>query len=176
MKSPGSQVLLDRATLLVMAVACLAAMAVIVVWGWGHAETLPTVNASLNAAAGVLLVVGWALIKGRRERAHARVMLAAFVTSIAFLTSYVVYHLQVHHREFSGPSSIRPIYLTILISHVLLAATVPFLAGRTIWLAVADRRPAHRRLAWWTLPIWLYVSVTGVLIYAMLYHLYPAAG
>jgi uncharacterized membrane protein YozB (DUF420 family) len=134
---------------------------------------LPAVNAALNALATVLLISGWLLIKARRETAHKRVMLAAFVVSIAFLACYLVYHYHVGSVRFTGPSSVRVVYLAILASHVVLAAVVPVLAVITIYLGLTDRRQKHRRLARWTLPIWLYVSVTGVVIYVMLYQLYP---
>ena len=138
-------------------------------------QFLPTVNAALNAAATVLLVTGLVLIKRGRETAHKRAMLAAFVVSMMFLACYLAYHAQAGHVKFSGPEPVRSIYLAILGSHVLLAATVPFLAGTTIYLGLRDRRAGHRRLAVWTFPIWLYVSITGVVIYLMLYHLYPPA-
>jgi uncharacterized membrane protein YozB (DUF420 family) len=137
-------------------------------------EQLPTVNATLNALAAVLLVTGWAQIKAGRERAHKVTMLSAFAVSIAFLTCYLIYHYHKLSVKFEGPPSVRPVYYTILISHVILAATVPFLASTTIYLGLRDRRARHRRLARWTFPIWLYVSITGVVIYAMLYHIYPA--
>jgi uncharacterized membrane protein YozB (DUF420 family) len=136
-------------------------------------QYLPTVNASLNATATVLLVIGYWLIKQRREVAHKRVMLTAFGVSMLFLTCYLIYHAQVGHVKFPGPEPIRTAYYVMLISHVLLAAIVPVLAGRTIYLGLRDRRATHRRWAKWTFPIWLYVSITGVLIYFMLYHLYP---
>jgi uncharacterized membrane protein YozB (DUF420 family) len=139
-------------------------------------EQLPAVNATLNALATVLLVCGWVLIKARRERAHKITMLTAFAVSCAFLACYLVYHYHVGSVPFGGPSAVRAVYLSILASHVVLAATVPFLAGITIYLGLADRRKQHRGLAHWTFPIWLYVSVTGVVIYVMLYHLYPPAG
>jgi putative membrane protein len=138
-------------------------------------QYLPTVNAALNAAATVLLVAGFVLIKRGRELAHKRAMLAAFVVSMMFLACYLAYHAQAGHVKFGGPEPVRSIYLAILGSHVLLAATVPFLAGATLYLGLRDRRAGHRRLAVWTFPIWLYVSVTGVVIYVMLYHLYPPA-
>lgn len=138
-----------------------------------NAEQLPAVNAALNALATVLLVCGWLLIKARRERAHKAVMLSAFGVSIAFLTCYVIYHVQVGSVRFAGPSAVRAVYLVILATHVVLAAVVPVLAIITIYLGLKDRRAKHRRIARWTLPIWLYVSVTGVVIYVMLYHLYP---
>ena len=138
-----------------------------------HVEQLPLVNATLNGLAAVLLVAGWALIKRGRERAHKITMLTAFGVSCVFLTCYLVYHYHVGSVPFTGPPVVRAAYLTILLTHVVLAATVPFLAGTTIYLGLSDRRQRHRQLARWTLPIWLYVSVTGVVIYVMLYHLYP---
>lgn len=136
---------------------------------------LPVVNAALNATATVLLVVGYALIKRRRETAHRNTMLTAFAVSVAFLTCYLVYHYEVGSVKFTDPSPVRYVYYAILASHVLLAMTVPMLAIVTIWAGLADRRERHRRWAHWTYPIWLYVSVTGVVIYVMLYHLYPSA-
>jgi putative membrane protein len=134
---------------------------------------LATVDAALNATATVLLVVGWLLIKGRRETAHKWVMLSAFAVSCIFLACYVKHHLEVGHVEFPGAGVARLVYLAILIPHIILAATVPVLAIITIYFGLRDRRAAHRRVARWTFPIWLYVSVTGVVIYWMLYHLYP---
>jgi len=136
-------------------------------------EDLPAVNASLNALAAVLLVLGWGQIKLGRERSHKILMLTAFAVSIAFLTCYLIYHYHKLSVHFQGPPSVRPIYYTILISHVLLAATVPFLASITIYLGLSDRRARHRQFARWTFPIWLYVSITGVVIYMMLYQLFP---
>ncbi len=136
-------------------------------------EQLPAVNATLNAIAAVLLIVGWLLIKSGRERAHKNTMLSAFAVSIAFLACYLVYHFQVGSVKFTGPSPVREAYLTLLASHVILAAAVPVLAVITIYLGLRDRRQKHRKVARWTFPIWLYVSVTGVVIYVMLYHLYP---
>lgn len=134
---------------------------------------LPAVNASLNALATVLLLTGYVLIKQRREQAHKRTMLTAFGVSVVFLVCYLVYHRYAGHVKFGGPSPVREFYYALLISHILLAVTVPFLAVATIYLGLKDRRVAHRRLAHWTFPIWLYVSITGVVIYVMLYHLYP---
>ena len=129
----------------------------------------------LNALAAILLLVGWAQIKTGRERAHKISMLSAFAVSIAFLGCYLVYHFVRGHVPFEGPQELRGVYYTMLITHVLLAATVPFLAGVTIYLGLKDRRAKHRQLARWTFPIWLYVSITGVVIYVTLYHLYPAS-
>ena len=138
---------------------------------------LPAVNALLNATATVLLVAGYALIKRRRETAHRNTMLAAFGVSAAFLACYLTYHLSPGNamKKFTGPPPVSYFYYAILITHIFLAAAVPFLAAATIYLGLRDRRVAHRRLAQWTFPIWLYVSVTGVVIYLMLYHLYPSS-
>jgi putative membrane protein len=140
---------------------------------WVH--YLPTANATLNATATVLLVWGYVLIKLRRETAHKRVMLTAFAVSIAFLICYLIYHKMVGHVVFQGPPNARAFYYVILCSHIPLAFTVPVLACITIYLGYRDRRARHKRWAKWTFPIWLYVSITGVMIYVMLYHLYPAA-
>ena len=140
---------------------------------------MPTLNAALNALATVLLVVGYLLIKQRREAAHKRVMLSAFGVSIVFLLSYLTYHQLLYVNEgrrgvpFTGPEPIRTLYLGMLISHVLLAVAVPVLAIGTIYHGYRDNRPKHRAWARWAFPIWLYVSVTGVVIYVMLYHVYP---
>jgi len=133
---------------------------------------LPVVNACLNSIATVLLVTGYVLIRRGAETAHKRVMLSAFGVSNLFLVSYLVYHYTVGHVAFTGPSPVREIYYGMLFTHVVLAATVPFLAIATIWLGFRDRRQSHRRLARWTLPIWLYVSITGVIVYVMLYQVY----
>ncbi|QDU98464.1 DUF420 domain-containing protein [Lignipirellula cremea] len=141
-------------------------------------DLLPHVNATLNAVAGVLLAIGYVLIKQRRETAHKRVMLSAFGVSILFLISYLTYHYIIGgQRSFpkEAPSAVRAFYFLVLISHILLAAITPFLAVATIYLGLRERRAAHVRLARWTFPIWMYVSITGVIVYLMLYHLYPAA-
>ena len=140
------------------------------------AHPLVTVNAALNGLATVLLVAGYVLIKRKRETAHRNVMLAAFGVSVAFLACYLVYHIVImggKSTPFTATGPVRLVYFTILVSHVILAAAVPFLAAANIYLGLADRRYRHRRLARWTYPIWLYVSITGVVIYLMLYHLYP---
>jgi uncharacterized membrane protein YozB (DUF420 family) len=137
--------------------------------------TLPAINASLNALATVLLVIGYLLIKRRRETAHKWTMLAAFGVSVLFLICYLVYHSQAGSKTFAGPPPISYLYYAILISHIILAAAVPVLAGMTIWWGYTDQRLRHVRLARWTFPIWLYVSITGVVIYWMLYHLYAHA-
>jgi len=140
-------------------------------------SALPHVNAALNALATVLLVAGYVQIKRRQEAAHKWTMLACFGVSIAFLASYLTYHFNIPggSKRFPTypPDAVRYAYYAILVSHVLLAATVPFLAVTTIWLGLADYRRWHRKLAWWSFPIWLYVSITGVVVYFMLYQLYP---
>jgi uncharacterized membrane protein YozB (DUF420 family) len=138
-----------------------------------HVEQLPAVNAALNALATVLLVVGFLLIKAGRVGAHKATMLTAFGVSIVFLGCYLVYHYHVGSVRFAGPSGVRMVYLVILASHVVLAAVVPILAVATIYLGLAKRFSTHRKLARWTFPIWLYVSITGVVVYVMLYQLYP---
>ncbi len=129
---------------------------------------LPTLNAILNSLATILLVVGYVLIRRRRWQAHRNVMVAALVCSTLFLTSYLIYHAQVGSVRFQGTGTVRTVYLTILLTHTVLAAFVPFLAVITVWRAWRQRE-RHARIARWTLPIWLYVSVTGVVVYWMLY-------
>jgi uncharacterized membrane protein YozB (DUF420 family) len=133
---------------------------------------LPAVNATLNGIATVFLVSGYVLIRKGRREAHRRAMLAAFATSVLFLISYVVYHANAGSRPFPGQGPIRAVYFFILITHIVLAAAVPFLAIVTLWRALAERFDRHVPIARWTLPIWLYVSVTGVLVYLMLYQMY----
>lgn len=132
---------------------------------------LPTVNAVLNATAAVLLVAGYTLIRRGRVRAHRAVMLSAFGCSVLFLASYLFYHSQVGSVRFQGTGWVRTLYLSILLTHTVLAAAVPVLAILTLRLAFRGRFDRHRALARWTLPIWLYVSVTGVVVYWMLYRL-----
>jgi putative membrane protein len=130
---------------------------------------LPAVNATLNATSAVLLTTGYRLIRQGRRQTHKRVMLAAFTVSILFLISYLVYHSQVGSVRYPHAGLIRTVYLSILTTHTVLAATVPILAIVTLRRALKGEYPRHRRLARWTLPIWLYVSVTGVVVYLMLY-------
>ncbi|MEM7351699.1 MAG: DUF420 domain-containing protein [Acidobacteriota bacterium] len=132
---------------------------------------LPTLNASLNGLAAVCLVVGYVFIRQGRREAHRRAMLTAFGCSIAFLVSYLFYHYNVGSVRFQGTGLIRRVYFTVLISHTVLAALVPFLAAVTLYRALRERFDKHRALARWTLPIWLYVSLTGIVVYWMLYHL-----
>jgi len=132
-------------------------------------QDLPAVNAALNATSGVLLLIGWSLIRARRIDLHRRVMIAAFITSSLFLVCYVVYHAQVGSVRFTRQGFVRPLYFSILITHVTLAALVLPLAIVTLSRGLKARYDRHRTIARWTLPIWLYVSVTGVLVYVLLY-------
>ncbi len=132
---------------------------------------LPLLNASLNALAGVLLVIGYVLIRRKRIRQHRAVMISAFVVSTLFLVSYVVYHANIGSRPFTGEGPIRTVYFVILITHVVLAAAVPPLALITLSRGLRARIDRHVAIARWTLPIWLYVSVTGVVVYVMLYRM-----
>ena len=130
---------------------------------------LPALNASLNAISGVLLIAGYLLIRARRIQEHRRCMLAAFTASSLFLVSYVVYHAQVGSVPFTRQGVVRPIYFTILVTHVTLAVVVLPMAIVTLSRGLKARFDRHRAIARWTLPIWLYVSVTGVLVYVLLY-------
>jgi uncharacterized membrane protein YozB (DUF420 family) len=132
---------------------------------------LPALNATLNSCSALLLVWGYVLIRKRRIRAHRRTMLAAFGVSVAFLVSYLIYHSQVGSVRFQKTGTIRTIYLSILLTHTVLAAAVPFLAGVTLYRGWKGDYDRHRRIARWTVPIWLYVSVTGVVVYWMLYRM-----
>lgn len=134
-------------------------------------QDLPTVNASLNALATVLLCAGWILARRGQKRAHRAVMIAALICSGAFLTSYLVYHFQVGSVPFQGTGLVRTVYFSVLISHTVLAVAVPVLATITVVRAVKGRFKKHRAIGRWTLPIWLYVSVTGVVVYLMLYRM-----
>jgi putative membrane protein len=133
---------------------------------------LPTINATLNALSAVLLIWGYTLIRRRQIDRHRRVMLTAFATSCVFLICYLVYHSQVGSVPFHHEGSpLRTVYFAILITHTILAACVPVLAIITLRRGLAARYDKHRQIARWTLPIWLYVSVTGVVVYLMLYHM-----
>jgi uncharacterized membrane protein YozB (DUF420 family) len=140
-------------------------------------EDFPLINASLNGASAAFLMAGYVSIKARRITAHASMMIAAVVSSTAFLACYITYHTL---RAMGGvgvtrfpPSRWRPVYLTILVSHTILAVVILPLIASSLWLAYRRRWAAHRRVSWLTFPLWMYVSVTGVIIYWMLYHLAP---
>jgi uncharacterized membrane protein YozB (DUF420 family) len=141
---------------------------------WVH--LLPHVNATLNGSACVLLLAGIVLIRSGKVKAHATVMISTFFVSVAFLACYLAYHQALLHytgsgsRGFPGTGVLRQAYLTMLLTHTVLAAFVPVLALRMMYLAWRKRWDKHRRLGKWTFPIWLYVSATGVIIYFVLYH------
>jgi len=132
-------------------------------------QDLPAVNAALNALSGLLLLAGYTLIRARRIEQHRKCMIAAFATSALFLVCYVVYHAQVGSVKFTRQGFVRPLYFGILITHVTLAAAVLPLAIVTLSRGLGRRFSQHRRIARWTFPIWMYVSVTGVLVYVLLY-------
>lgn len=138
---------------------------------------IPAVNATLNALATVLLCVGLVLIKRGRRQAHARVMVAATVVSAAFMAGYLYYHFVVlpdlGHTPYNGTGPVRTAYYAMLISHVVLAAVNVPLVVMTLWRAARGDLERHRRIARWCWPIWFYVSLTGVLVYVVLYHLNP---
>lgn len=138
---------------------------------------LPAVNAALNGLATVLLTAGFVLIRRGRREAHRRCMLGAFAVSCVFLVSYVTHKILVQgvHTRLGAEGAIRTLYYVMLVSHILLAAAIVPLAAVTIHRGLRERFDAHRRIARWTWPIWMYVSVTGVLIYFMLYRWFPAS-
>ncbi len=132
---------------------------------------LPAVNATLNAIAGVFLLVGFVMIKQRRIDAHRNAMLAAFSASALFLVSYLIYHAQAGSRPFTGQGAIRYVYFAVLISHVILAAAILPMAVTTLSRGLRGRYAEHRRIATKTFPVWMYVSITGVIVYLMLYQM-----
>jgi len=132
-------------------------------------HTLPAINATLNGTAAILLTTGYILIRRRAVDAHRKVMITAFAVSSLFLVCYLIYHSQVGSVHYPHTGLIRTVYYTILITHTLLAATVPVLAIISLRRGLRGDFKRHRSIARWTLPIWLYVSVTGVIVYLMLY-------
>jgi uncharacterized membrane protein YozB (DUF420 family) len=132
---------------------------------------LPALNATLNATSAVLLTIGWMLIRRKRVELHRKVMIAAFCTSVAFLISYLVYHAQVGSVRFTGHGPIRVLYFAILISHTILAAAIVPMVLLSLSRGLKRQVVRHRAIARWTMPLWLYVSVTGVVVYLMLYRL-----
>jgi len=134
---------------------------------------LPTVDAALNTASALLLILGFVFIRRKNVPAHKACMLSAFATSSLFLVCYLTYHYYHDTTRFPGRGAIRSLYLALLGSHTVLAAVIVPLVLATLYRAWRERFDQHRRLARWTLPLWLYVSVTGVAVYWMLYHLYP---
>ena len=132
---------------------------------------LPALNATLNATSAVLLVIGWLFIRRRDRARHKACMIAALVVSALFLTSYVIYHLQVGSVPFKGTGWIRTVYFAVLVPHVILAAAIVVPVIITVSHGLSARYDKHRRIAKWTLPVWLYVCVTGVIVYLMLYQM-----
>jgi putative membrane protein len=135
---------------------------------------LPAVNAALNSICATLLVTGYFFIKRNNVRAHRACMAAAFMTSLLFLISYLTYHFYHGATGFKGTGWVRPLYFTILITHTILAAVIVPFVLMTLYRAWMNDIARHRRVARWTLPMWLYVSVTGVVVYVMLYHVFPS--
>lgn len=136
-------------------------------------QDLPTVNACLNAASGALLIAGFWFIRHQNIRAHMTCMLSAVGTSVLFLAGYLTYHFQVGTTRFMGEGPWRAVYFSLLGTHTVLAMAIVPLVAITLVLALKGRFSRHRRIARWTLPLWLYVSATGVLVYFMLYHWFP---
>jgi len=132
---------------------------------------LPALNATLNATSAILLTIGWILIRRGRWRQHRAFMIAAFCTSVLFLISYLTYHAHIGSKHFTGQGTIRVVYFTILLTHTVLAALIVPLILITLSRALSARFDRHRAIARWTLPLWMYVSVTGVVVYWMLYQL-----
>ncbi len=170
----------DRAARLTIALLSVAVVAVVAYLLLGHrpaggprpgVAALPLVNATLNAASAALLTAGYVFIRGRRVGAHRACMVSALIVSTLFLVSYVVYHALAGSRPFGGQGWIRMVYFPMLLSHIVLAAAIVPLALTTVYRALRADVAGHRRIARWTLPLWLYVSVTGVLVYVMLYRL-----
>lgn len=134
---------------------------------------LPLTNATLNSLAFVMLMIGYRMIRAGRVIAHRRCMITAFALSILFLTTYLTYRFLGSDKKFAGEGWVRPVYFFILITHVTLAALVPFLASYTLYQGLRGRIEKHRRIARVTFPIWVYVSITGVIVYVMLFRLFP---
>lgn len=136
-----------------------------------YLDYLPTLNAILNTFSGLLLIIGYLLIRRGRRSAHKKAMLGAASFSTVFLVSYVIYHIQTGSKAFTGTGTVRTVYFAILITHVILAVVIVPLVARTLWFGLGGKFDRHRPLARRTLPLWLYVSVTGVIIYLMLYQM-----
>ena len=135
-------------------------------------QDLPHLNAALNTLAAVFMIAGFVLIRKKRVLAHRACMLAATGVSAAFLASYLVYHYNVGHVKFPGEGAVKTVYFVLLASHVVLAIAVPPLVGAAIFFGLTNRIARHKKLVRFAYPIWLYVSVTGVIVYIMLYHVY----
>ena len=135
---------------------------------------LPTLNAILNSISAILLITGYSFIRQKKINAHRACMVAAFITSSVFLVSYLIYHFNVGSVKFQGQGSVRLLYFTILLTHTILAIVIVPMIFVTFARALKGNFTRHRAIARWTFPLWLYVSVTGVVVYLMLYHLYPS--
>jgi putative membrane protein len=136
----------------------------------------PALNASLNGLAAIFLVCGYAAIRAGKMELHKKFMVSAFFVSCAFLVSYVIYHVRIHQIvHFQGQGWIRPVYFALLISHTILAVVIVPLILITLRRAWLERFDKHRQIARWTLPVWFYVSVTGVLVYFMVYQIYATS-
>ena len=138
-----------------------------------YISELPHLNAFLNTTSAILLIAGYRFIRQGRISAHRNCQVSAFITSVVFLSSYLTYHYYHGDTKFPGQGIVRPFYFTILITHIILAIVIVPLVLITLTRAARGDFVRHRRIARWTLPLWLYVSVTGVIVYLMLYHLYP---
>jgi putative membrane protein len=134
---------------------------------------LPLVNACLNSLSAVFLTLGYGFIKRQKQTAHRNCMLAAFCTSVLFLTSYLIYHANAGRTVFRDPQWFRPFYLVLLLTHTVLAVVIVPLILMTLSRAIKQRYELHKKIARWTWPLWMYVSVTGVLIYLLLYRIFP---
>jgi putative membrane protein len=135
---------------------------------------LPAVNGTLNGLSAILLAAGYIFIKKKNKRAHRNCMISAFATSVIFLICYLTYHIFVHHvTRFQNPAWFRPIYLTILFTHTVLAVVIVPLVLVTLNRALKERFELHKKIARWTWPLWMYVSVTGVVVYLILYQIFP---
>lgn len=139
-----------------------------------YVSGLPHLNAILNATSGILLVVGYLLIRRRKIKAHRNCLIAALVASTIFLASYLTYHYFHGSTRFTGTGFVRSVYFVILFTHTVLAAVIVPFVGVTLYRAAKGDYTRHRRIARWTFPMWLYVSVTGVIVYLFLYQLYPS--
>jgi putative membrane protein len=136
---------------------------------------LPAVNATLNGTSALLLVAGYIAIRKRRPSLHRALMLSALGASVLFLASYLFYHYRTGTTRFTGQGLARTFYFAVLTSHTILAMVIVPLVIVTLYLAIRENFPRHRRIARWTFPLWLYVSVTGIVVYVMLYHLFPTS-
>lgn len=139
-----------------------------------YVSVLPHLNAILNATSGVLLVIGYLFIRRRKINAHRNCVIAALITSTVFLASYLTYHYYHGSTRFTGAGFVRPVYFIILLTHTVLAAVIVPFIGVTLYRAARGEFSRHARIARWTFPMWLYVSITGVIVYLLLYQIYPS--